>query len=77
MVFAHVDLCSGLRLVLTGSEQAAPHVAGLVSYFLSQEQISPSSMMRKIKSMATTDALSMGSEVSESTPNLLVYNGGG
>jgi hypothetical protein len=57
------------------AEQATPHVAGLIAYLASQQNLSPSDMLKKIKSMATLNAMSMGG-VSDQTPNVLIYNGG-
>lgn len=73
-------------LSLTGTSMAAPHVAGLIAYFLSlqpeitsqyntkEKLISPEILRDKIYSFATKDVIY---DVPELTPNLLIFNGRG
>ncbi|KAI9306279.1 serine protease [Cunninghamella echinulata] len=58
----------------SGTSMAAPHVAGLAAYLLSQTDhgMSPKEMKEKIKSLATKDILK---NIGEESPNLLIYNG--
>lgn len=70
---------------LSGTSMASPHVAGLLSYFLSLQpnsgsefdvgaSISPDQLKKKIISFSTKDVLN---DIPSGTPNLLVYNGAG
>lgn len=73
-------------LSLTGTSMAAPHVAGLLAYFLSlqpeidsqynikKKLISPESLREKISAFATKDVIY---DVPELTPNLIIFNGRG
>lgn len=71
---------------LSGTSMASPHVAGLLTYFLSLQPgsssefftagsgITPAQLKKKILAYTTKNALS---DISPDTPNLLIYNGGG
>ncbi|EJS41767.1 ysp3p [Saccharomyces arboricola H-6] len=75
---------SNATLSLSGTSMAAPHVAGVLSYFLSLQPtpdseffyntISPQELKGKILKFSTQGVLG---DVSEGTPNRLIYNGGG
>lgn len=71
-------------LSLSGTSMAAPHVAGILSYFLSLQPssdsdffdgtVSPQQLKEKIINFSTQGVLG---DVGEETPNRLIYNGGG
>lgn len=71
-------------LSLSGTSMAAPHVAGILSYFLSLQPspdseffdstVSPQQLKEKIINFSTQGVLG---DVGEDTPNRLIYNGGG
>ncbi|SSD61046.1 related to Cerevisin [Saccharomycodes ludwigii] len=72
--------------VLSGTSMASPHVAGLLTYYLSLQpdsdsayyqgssKITPALLKKKVLSFATKDVLS---DIDSETPNLLIFNGGG
>ncbi|ODV64307.1 S8 family peptidase [Ascoidea rubescens DSM 1968] len=71
--------------VLSGTSMAAPHVCGLLSYFLSlypdstseygsEDVVSPFELKRKVLAFASRNLLT---ELPANTPNLLAYGGGG
>ena len=73
---------------LSGTSMASPHVAGLLTYFLSLQPekgsayasasagqtISPAQLKQKLIDYATKDVLS---DISADSPNKLIYNGAG
>ena len=70
---------------LSGTSMASPHVAGLLTYFLSLQPdsdseffqasgITPAQLKKKLIAYSTKDVLY---ELPEDTPNYLIYNGGG
>ncbi|AGO11272.1 AaceriACR012Cp [[Ashbya] aceris (nom. inval.)] len=70
---------------LSGTSMASPHVAGLLTYFLSlqpdgdsefynKQTISPEVLKKKVIDFGTKDVLS---SLPSRTPNVLIYNGGG
>lgn len=70
---------------LSGTSMASPHVCGLLTYFLSlqptsdsqfsaQGGLTPAQMKKKLIEYSTRDALT---DIPDSTPNYLIYNGGG
>ncbi|EJS44080.1 prb1p [Saccharomyces arboricola H-6] len=72
---------------LSGTSMASPHVAGLLTYFLSlqpgsdsefyemgQDYLSPQQLKKKLIHYSTKDILF---DIPEDTPNALIYNGGG
>ncbi|QHS72726.1 proteinase B [Saccharomyces paradoxus] len=72
---------------LSGTSMASPHVAGLLTYFLSlqpgsdseffelgQDSLTPQQLKKKLIHYSTKDILF---DVPEDTPNVLIYNGGG
>lgn len=71
---------------LSGTSMASPHVAGLLTYFLSLQPdsksefhdasslMTPSQLKKKLIEFSTKDTLS---DLPSGTPNVLVYNGGG
>jgi cerevisin len=69
---------------ISGTSMASPHLAGLLSYFLSLQpskdseygmaDISPAKLKANLLSVATKGALS---DIPKDTPNLLAFNGGG
>lgn len=71
---------------LSGTSMASPHVAGLLSYYLSLQPgsdsefftakggISPAQLKKKIIEYSTKDVLD---DIPEDTPNYLIYNGAG
>lgn len=73
---------------LSGTSMASPHVAGLLTYFLSlqpehdsefydasKKPVTPAQLKKKLIAFSTKDVLS---DLPDSdTPNLLIYNGGG
>ncbi|AAS51239.1 ACR012Cp [Eremothecium gossypii ATCC 10895] len=70
---------------LSGTSMASPHVAGLLTYFLSlqpdgdsefrnKQTISPEVLKKKVIDFGTKDALS---SLPARTANVLIYNGGG
>ncbi|GME96644.1 unnamed protein product [Ambrosiozyma monospora] len=71
--------------VLSGTSMASPHVAGLLTYFLSLQPestsefassaITPEELKKNIIKFGTKDALSQ--IPSDGTPNVLIYNGAG
>ncbi|KAF9944836.1 serine protease, partial [Modicella reniformis] len=73
---------STAKNTISGTSMAAPHVAGLIAYYLSLSPdngsafhsgpITPLGMKDLLKSKATRNILS---DVDSDTPNLLVYNG--
>lgn len=71
--------------VLSGTSMASPHVAGLVSYFLSLQPdlgsefsagklVTPGDLKRKLVGFGTRNAIS---GLDGSTPNVLAFNGAG
>lgn len=69
--------------VMSGTLMASPHVAGLLSYYLSlaPEQsleykidLDPATMKARVLKYATKGALT---QLDSASPNLLIYNGGG
>ncbi|AOA60634.1 Vacuolar proteinase B [Komagataella phaffii CBS 7435] len=72
---------------LSGTSMASPHIAGLLTYFLSlqpaagslysnggSEGVTPAQLKKNLLKYASVGVLE---DVPEDTPNLLVYNGGG
>jgi cerevisin len=69
---------------ISGTSMASPHLAGLLSYFLSLQpskeseygmaDISPAKLKANLLKIATEGALS---DIPKDTPNLLAFNGGG
>ncbi|CAI4407442.1 CLL_collapsed_G0013410.mRNA.1.CDS.1 [Saccharomyces cerevisiae] len=72
---------------LSGTSMASPHVAGLLTYFLSlqpgsdseffelgQDSLTPQQLKKKLIHYSTKDILF---DIPEDTPNVLIYNGGG
>lgn len=69
---------------LSGTSMASPHVAGLLTYFLSLQpdsdsafatsSVSTAQLKKNLLAFSTEGILT---DVGEDTPNLLVYNGGG
>jgi len=71
---------------LSGTSMASPHVAGLLTYYLSLQPgsdsefftakggITPAQLKKKIIEYSTKDKLS---DIPSDTPNYLIYNGGG
>jgi cerevisin len=71
---------------LSGTSMASPHVAGLLSYYLSLQPgsesefftakggITPAQLKKKIIEYSTKDVLA---EIPEDTPNYLIFNGAG
>lgn len=69
---------------ISGTSMASPHLAGLLSYFLSLQPseeseygmaaITPAKLKKNLISIATENALS---DIPSDTPNLLAFNGGG
>ncbi|KAH3687452.1 hypothetical protein WICPIJ_001562 [Wickerhamomyces pijperi] len=71
---------------LSGTSMASPHVAGLLTYFLSLQPssssefatsgsgLTPAQLKKKIIAYTTKDKLS---DISATTPNKLIYNGAG
>ena len=69
---------------ISGTSMASPHLAGLLSYFLSLQpskeseygmaEITPEKLKKNLISIATENALS---DIPKDTPNLLAFNGGG
>lgn len=70
---------------LSGTSMASPHVAGLLSYFLSLQPatdseyalfgaVTPGQLKRNLIKYATPDAID---HLSSDTPNLMVFNGAG
>ncbi|CAI4038409.1 hypothetical protein SMKI_05G0180 [Saccharomyces mikatae IFO 1815] len=72
---------------LSGTSMASPHVAGLLTYFLSlqpgsdseffelgQDSLTPQQLKKKLIHYSTKDILF---DIPEDTPNFLIYNGGG
>ncbi|KAH3679630.1 hypothetical protein WICMUC_000862 [Wickerhamomyces mucosus] len=71
---------------LSGTSMASPHVAGLLTYYLSLQPdsdsefftagdgITPTQLKKKIIEYSTKNKLT---DVPEDTPNYLIYNGGG
>ncbi|KAK1979551.1 subtilase [Colletotrichum cereale] len=60
---------------ISGTSMASPHVAGLVNYLQSIENLStPASLVARIKALATTGRVT-GSL--RNSPNLIAYNGAG
>jgi len=67
--------------VISGTSMAAPHVAGLMAYFLSLQpkkgdndykgETTPADMLKFLMDTATKDTIK---NVPDDTPNLLVYN---
>ncbi|QHS76122.1 putative subtilisin-like protease YSP3 [Saccharomyces paradoxus] len=71
-------------LSLSGTSMAAPHVAGILSYFLSLQPasdseffnnaLSPQELKEKVLKFSTQGVLG---DIGDDTPNMLIYNGGG
>ncbi len=70
---------------ISGTSMASPHVAGLLTYFLSlaptsdsgfssASSLTPAQLKKAIVAYGTTDALS---DVGTGSPNVLIYNGAG
>ncbi|KAK2036536.1 subtilase [Colletotrichum somersetense] len=60
-------------IVLSGTSMAAPHVAGLVNYIQSTENVKkPSAVIARIKSLSTPNKINGNLNGS---PNLMAYNG--
>ncbi|QLQ82215.1 hypothetical protein HG537_0G04700 [Torulaspora globosa] len=71
---------------LSGTSMASPHVAGLLTYFLSLQPdsdsdfftagsgVTPEQLKKKLIAYSTNDILY---DLPEGTPNALIYNGGG
>lgn len=72
---------------LSGTSMASPHVAGLLTYFLSLQpdsdseffnagasSVTPEQLKKKLIAYSTKDVLY---DLPEDTPNALIYNGGG
>lgn len=71
---------------LSGTSMASPHVAGLLTYFLSLQPgadseyfratggVTPAQLKKKLIEYSTKDVLA---DLPEDTPNSLIYNGGG
>ncbi|KAK8016181.1 subtilase [Apiospora rasikravindrae] len=69
---------------ISGTSMASPHLCGLTAYFLSLQpskdseygmaEITPEKLKNNLLSIATKGALS---DISNGTPNLLAFNGGG
>ncbi|EMR65381.1 Subtilisin-like proteinase Spm1 [Eutypa lata] len=69
---------------ISGTSMASPHLAGLLSYFLSLQpakeseygmaEITPEKLKKNLVSIATENTLS---DIPKDTPNLLAFNGGG
>ncbi len=69
---------------ISGTSMASPHLAGLLSYFLSLQpskeseygmaDITPEKLKKNLVTIATENALS---DIPKDTPNLLAFNGGG
>ncbi|CAI1939816.1 hypothetical protein SEUBUCD646_0E00240 [Saccharomyces eubayanus] len=72
---------------LSGTSMASPHVAGLLTYFLSlqpgsdseffesgQKSLTPQQLKKKLIYYSTKDILF---DIPDDTPNALIYNGGG
>lgn len=72
---------------LSGTSMASPHVAGLLTYFLSlqpgsdseffemgQDSLTPQQLKKKLIHYSTKDILF---DIPDDTPNALIYNGGG
>ncbi|KAG5358382.1 Cerevisin [Yarrowia sp. B02] len=68
---------------LSGTSMASPHIAGLLTYFLSLQPdsdsafattVTPAQLKKNLLAFATKDILT---DIDQDTPNLLVFNGGG
>ncbi|KAG5355563.1 Cerevisin [Yarrowia sp. C11] len=68
---------------LSGTSMASPHIAGLLTYFLSLQpdsdsafatSVTPAQLKKNLLSFASRDILT---DVGAESPNLLAYNGGG
>ncbi|KAJ9066512.1 proteinase B [Entomophthora muscae] len=57
---------------ISGTSMAAPHVAGLAAYFLSQASLTPTQVTAHLVALSTKDIIS---DSVLGTPNLMAFNG--